>query len=341
MNILVTGTDGYIGCLMAPLLIERGHDIVGLDTGYFREARLGGEPTVGYPTLAKDLRHVTAEDLAGFDAVVHLAGLSNDALGKISSEVTYEINHDATVRLAQLAKAAGVSRFVYSSSCSVYGRPHGTMVDETSAVDPQTDYAKCKVLDEEALGALADERFTPTFLRNATAYGASPRMRFDLVVNDLSALAWTTKQIAMLSDGTPWRPIVHVLDICEAFAATLASPREAVHNEAFNVGATEENYQVREIAQTVADVFPGCTLSFGQSDPDQRSYKVSFDKVHQQLPGFRTRWTLRRGVEQLHELYERVQLTGEMHKFRAYTRLNQLLYLRHEGRIDQRFFWRE
>lgn len=339
MRVLITGTDGYIGCLLAPVVAGRGHEVVGLDTRYFRDARLGTDPDASFPTIDKDLRHVTRRDLEGFDAVIHLAGLSNDALGRLSRQVTYDVNHYASTRVAALAKDAGVTRFLYSSSCSVYGRSHETIVTEESRLDPQTDYALCKMLDEREIAALADDSFSPTSLRNATAYGASPRMRFDLVVNNLAGLAWTTRRIAMLSDGTPWRPIVHVLDICNAFVAALEAPREAVHNEIFNVGRTDENYQIREIATCLAEVFPQCDVSFGASDPDQRSYRVSFDKISRQLPGFRCDWNLRRGAMQLRELYERVQLTDEMFQFRAFTRLSQLKHLLDTGAIDADFFW--
>jgi nucleoside-diphosphate-sugar epimerase len=339
LRVLITGTDGYIGCILAPLLIERGYEVVGLDTRYYHEALLGAAPDTSFPRIDKDLRHVGPEDLQGCDAVLHLAGLSNDALGQISSEVTHEINHVAAVRLAQLARDAGVTRFVYSSSCSVYGKSDADVVDERSPVDPKTDYALCKVLDEREIGALAGDSFSPTFLRNATAYGVSPRMRFDLVVNQLAALAWTRRKIALVSDGTPWRPLVHIRDISQAFVAALEAPREAVHNVVFNVGSTSANYQIREIATAVAEAFPGCELSFGSSDPDQRSYRVSFEKIAGQLPGFYCRWNLHRGVTELREFFEGVHLTEEQFAFRAFTRLRQLKHLIDDGQIDDRFFW--
>lgn len=340
MRILITGSDGYIGSLMVPFMRRAGHDVTGLDTRYFQEATLG-EPPAGdaLPIITKDIRNVEPSDLAGFEAVLHLAGLSNDALGQLSQSVTYAINHDASVRLAEMAKQAGVSRFVYASSCSVYGKSDADIVDETSPVDPQTDYARCKVLDERAFTALAGDRFSPTFLRNATAYGASPRMRFDLVVNNLSGLAWTTKRIALLSDGTPWRPIVHVLDICAAFQAVLDAPREVVHNAVLNVGQNDENFQIRDIATCIAEVFPGCALSFGASDPDQRSYRVNFDRITTTLPHFRCQWPLRRGAEQLRELYGRVHLTDAMFRSKPFTRLAQLKHLIDTGRLDADFFW--
>lgn len=339
MRVLITGTDGYIGCVLAPVIMEAGHEVVGLDTYYFREAELGSAPAGGYRTIAKDLRDIQRADLEGIDAVLHLAGLSNDALGQLSRRVTFDINHRATVRLATLCKEAGIERFIYSSSCSVYGKSSADIVDEESPFDPQTDYAVCKMLDERELADMADDRFSPTFLRNATAYGASPRMRFDLVVNDLSALAWTTRRIAMVSDGTPWRPIVHILDICAAFRAALVAPRDAVHRTVFNVGRTDENYQIRDIANCIGDVFPDCTVTFGKSDPDQRSYRVSFNKVATGLPGFMCAWDLRKGATQLRTLFERTAFTAEDHARRPFTRIKQLRHLLAEGQLDPEFYW--
>lgn len=339
MRVLITGTDGYIGCLLAPVIVQRGHEVVGLDTNYFHDARLGGDPESSFPTINKDVRAITPGDLEGFDAVIHLAGLSNDALGQISRQVTYDINHYASTRVAALAKQAGVTRFLYASSCSVYGRSDEEIVSEKSRLDPKTHYAICKMLDEREIAALADHTFSPVFLRNATAYGASPRMRFDLVVNNLAGLAWTTRRIAMVSDGTPWRPIVHVLDISKAFACALEAPRDAVHNQIFNVGRTDENYQIRQIAECLAKVFPRCEVSFGKTDADQRSYRVSFDKIVGGLPGFSCDWDLGKGAVQLRELYDRVELTDDMFRFRAFTRLNQLKHLVESGQLDAEFFW--
>ncbi|MEQ1757552.1 MAG: SDR family oxidoreductase [Vicinamibacterales bacterium] len=339
MRVLITGTDGYIGCLMAPHIAAAGHDVVGLDTGYFRDAQLGAEPFSAFRTITKDVRLVTRDDLDGIDAVIHLAGLSNDALGELSRRVTFDINHRATMRLAALCKTAGISRFVYASSCSIYGKSSADIVDEQSPFDPQTDYAVCKMLDERELSDLADDTFSPTFLRNATAYGASPRMRFDLVVNNLAALAWTTNKIAMVSDGTPWRPIVHVLDICRAFRASLEAPREAIHDRVFNVGRTDENYQIRDIAATIARVFPNCAVSFGKSDPDQRSYRVSFDRVSTELPGFSCEWDLVKGSTQLRDLYEQTGMTEELFRHRPFTRIKQLQHLLSTAQIDSEFYW--
>ena len=343
MKLLVTGVEGYIGCLLAPYLQARGHEIVGLDTGYYRDGWLFSDQKLvpGFPrTLNRDIRNIQLEDVKGVDAVVHLAELSNDPLGENVPELTFQINPQASLRLAELAKAAGVKRFVYTSSCSVYGVANGDEpMTEKSPTNPQTAYAKCKTLVERDVSAIASADFSPTYLRNATAYGASPRMRFDIVLNNLCGIAATTGKIVMTSDGTPWRPLVHALDICEAVACALEAPRDAVHNEIFNVGHDADNYQVREIAQIVADVYPGCELSFGQAGADNRSYKVSFDKIHAQLPGFKCSWDARKGAKQLHDVYARIGIDAETFHARPFTRLKQLKYLSATGQLDDRFFW--
>src|SRR5271166_3894367 len=251
MRILVTGTAGYLGSLLAPELVRRGYEVIGLDSGFYKEGMLYRDGAIMPLTLAKDLRQIEPDDLKGVDAVVHMAELSNDPAGQLAPHITYEINHKGSVRLAELARKAGVQRFVYMSSCSVYGVSHGDFVTEESPVDPQTAYGICKTLVERDVRPLANEEFSPTFMRNATAYGASPRMRFDIVLNNLAGLAWTTKEIRMTSDGTPWRPLVHGLDICQAILGVLDAPREAVANEVFNVGDTQHNYRVRQIAEIV------------------------------------------------------------------------------------------
>jgi nucleoside-diphosphate-sugar epimerase len=343
VKILVTGVDGYIGSLLAPFLIRRGHDIVGLDTGYYRRGWLYSDrdsAEVLPVTLSKDLRNVDGGDLAGLECVVHLAELSNDPLGEMQPDVTLAINHAASVRLASLAKAAGVSRFVYASSCSVYGAGREGWLTERSDTCPQTTYARCKVLVERDVGALADARFSPVFLRNATAYGSSPRMRFDIVLNNLAGLARTTGRIAMTSDGTPWRPLVHVLDICRAIACALEAPREAVHREIFNVGRTDENFRIRDVAALVKEGFPDCEVAFGPNGGDARSYRVSFDKIAANLPGFRCDWDARQGVTQLRELFDRIDLTPDRFAFRAFTRLEELKYLVRTRQLDESLFWR-
>ena len=342
MEILITGTDGYIGCLLAKYLLDDGHNVTGLDTGYYRDGWLFNDSAAASvlpKTISCDLRTVTADQLRGFDAIVHLAELSNDPLGENNPEVTRKINHRGSIDLARNSKAAGVTRFVYTSSCSVYGVGDGSYLDESSATNPQTEYAKCKVLVERDIGKIADDDFTPVYLRNATAYGASPRMRFDIVLNNLSALAWVYKKIAMTSDGTPWRPLVHVLDICEAIRCALVAPRDSIHNEIFNVGQNSDNYRIKDIAQIVDDTFPGCDISLGAQGGDNRSYRVSFDKIHEKLPEFACRWDARGGAEQLRNVFERIQMDEEMFEFRPYTRLKQLKYLIRTHQIDEDFFW--
>ena len=343
MRVFVTGVNGYIGAVLAPYLLERGMTLVGLDTGYYRDGWLYSDnrhqPATPH-TLNKDLRAATAADLAECTAVVHLAELSNDPLGENNPEVTHQINHRGSVALAQQAVAAGIERFVYTSSCSVYRAGTGEFLDEDSPVNPQTAYARCKVLVERDLLAMAGPGFTPVLLRNATAFGPSPRMRFDIVINDLCALAWTTRKVAMTSDGSPWRPVVHVEDICEAIYRSLIAPADAVIGKTFNVGQTAENYRVRELAQIVAEEFPGCVVSLGSASGDNRSYRVNFDRIHRELPGFRCRYSARAGVQQLRRLFEHIQMAPESYQFRAFTRLKQLKYLQATNQIDGDFYWR-
>jgi nucleoside-diphosphate-sugar epimerase len=339
MRIFVTGTEGYLGSLLTAELVRRSYEVIGLDTGFYKERMLyrnGGSTPL---TLAKDLRNIEPGDLSGVDAIVHMAELSNDPAGQLAPDITYEINHRGSVRLAELARKAGVRRFVYMSSCSVYGVSGADFVTEESPLNPQTAYGICKTLVERDVRELANGQFAPTFLRNATAYGASPRMRFDIVLNNLAGLAWTTKEIRMTSDGTPWRPIVHGLDISQAIIAVLEAPLEAVANEVFNVGDTNHNYRVREIAEIVGEVFPGCSVSFGPPSPDNRSYRVSFDKIRKHLPSFKCGWDARRGAEQLLNLFRRVDMTEEVFQYRTFTRLKQLEYLIRTHQIDENFFW--
>ena len=339
MKILVTGTEGYLGSLLAPLLLQAGHEVTAVDAGFYKSGWLYHGSPVTPRTLAKDIRHISSEDLAGIEAVVHMAELSNDPTGELAPDITYEINHRGSVRLAELAKAAGVTRFVYMSSCSVYGVAAGDYVTEQSPVSPQTAYAICKTLVERDLAPMADDNFSPTYLRNATAYGASPRMRFDIVLNNLAGLAWTTNEIKMISDGTPWRPLVHGLDIAQAISKVLAAPRTTVHNEIFNVGDTDHNYTVKEIAQIVGEVFQGCQVSFGEQGADNRSYRVSFDKIQSSLPGFKCQWDARRGAQQLHDIFQSIDMTRETFTSPGFTRLKQLEYLIRTQQIDQHFFW--
>ena len=340
-RILVTGTEGYLGSLLAPELLRQGYEVIGLDTGFYKERAFYRDGGTTPLTLAKDLRHIAVKDLKDVDAVVHMAELSNDPAGQLAPTITYEINHKGSVHLAELARKAGVKRFVYMSSCSVYGVSEGDDVTEESCVDPQTAYAICKTLVERDLKPLARKGFSPTFMRNATAYGASPRMRFDVVLNNLAGLAWTTREIKMTSDGTPWRPLVHGLDIARAIIAVLQAPTEAIHNEVFNVGDTSHNYRVREIAEVVGEVFPDCRVSFGAPGQDNRSYRVSFEKIRKHLPGFRCAWDARRGAKQLYDLFKRIDMTKEVFEYRTFTRLKQLEYLIRTQQLDDHFFWTE
>lgn len=338
MRILVTGTDGYLGSLLAPTLLAEGHDVVGVDTGYYNTGWLYHGVAMTPLTIVKDIRHLTVEDLTGFEAVVHMADLSNDPIGDLIGEVTYDVNHHGSVRLATLAKQAGVSRFVYMSSASVYGVADGT-VDETSPINPQTAYARCKALVERDVTALADDDFSPTFLRNSTAFGASPRMRFDIVLNNLAGLAWTERKIAMTSDGTPWRPLVHGLDIAKAIRMVLAAPRADVHAQVLNVGSEDNNYTVRQIAETVGGEFPGCEVTFGPPSADNRSYRVGFDKIRSVLPGYQCDWDAKKGAAQLREIFERIDLDAGTFNGRGHTRLKQIQYLMRTGQIDANLFW--
>jgi nucleoside-diphosphate-sugar epimerase len=339
MKVLVTGTEGYLGSLLPPLLLERGHEVTGVDTGFYKVGWLYNGTDFTAKTLNKDIRNITVEDLQGIEAIVHMAELSNDPTGQLSPNITYDINHKGSLRLAKLAKEAGVRRFVYMSSCSVYGVATDGEVTEKTPVNPQTAYAECKTFVERDVTPLADDDFSPTFMRNATAFGASPRMRFDIVLNNLAGLAWTTKEIKMTSDGSPWRPLVHALDICKAIVCALEAPRDIVHNQIFNVGDTANNYRVKQIAEIVAEVFPGCKLSFGEQGSDNRSYKVSFEKINTLLPGFKSDWNAERGAKQLYDVFSQIDMTEDVFQARGFTRLKQLEYLIRTQQIDKDFFW--
>jgi nucleoside-diphosphate-sugar epimerase len=330
---MVTGNLGYIGSAMVPMMQAEGYDVVGLDSDLYRRCSFGAEPA-DVPTLMKDVRDVEVDDLEGIDAVCHLAALSNDPLGNLNPELTYAINYRASVRLAEVAKAAGVKRFVFSSSCSNYGAGGEKILDEESPFNPVTPYGESKVLTEREVSKMADDSFSPIFLRNATAYGVSPRIRFDLVLNNLVAWAFTTGQIRMKSDGSPWRPIVHIEDIAGAFMAVLAADREQVHNQAFNVGSTDENYQIRDLANLIGEVMPDCEISFAEdAGQDKRCYRVNCDKIGRTL-GFHSKWTARLGARQLCAAYQKFGLSLDEFEGPRYQRVAHIRMLLEKGILD-------
>lgn len=337
MRVLVTGNLGYIGAVLVPMLQARGHDVVGLDSDLYRRCTFGPEDAIGaVPTIRKDIRDVTLADLAGCEAILHLAALSNDPLGNFKPDLTFDINHHATVRLAGIAREAGVRRFVFSSSCSNYGAAGGEMIDETAPLRPVTPYGESKVAAELDVERLADETFCPVFLRSATAYGVSPRLRFDLVLNNLVAWAFTTGRIFMKSDGTPWRPIVHIEDIARAFVAALEAPRSAVFNERLNVGRTCQNYRISELAAIVADTVPGCRVEYADgAGPDTRCYRVRCDRIRQVLPDFEPRWDAARGAAQVYEACRAHGVTLEQFEGPRYQRIGHVRMLIAEGVLGE------
>lgn len=333
MKVLITGHQGYLGTVMVPILRAAGHDVVGLDAGFFADCVLGAAPN-DPPTLNVDLRDVTVDQLRGFDAVVHLAALSNDPLGALAPKITYDINHHASARLARLAKEAGVRRFLYASTCSVYGSAGDDLVDESAPLRPLTPYAESKVRVEDDATALADDSFSPVFLRNATAFGFSPRLRADIVLNNLVGYAVLTGEVKVLSDGTPWRPLVHAQDIARAFATCLTAPIEAIHCQAYNIGAERNNLTVAEIAEAVVDVVPGSRLAItGESGPDPRSYRVDFSAARKNL-GYEAQWTIPEGAAELYREYTDAGLTSDDF-LQRFTRLAHLKSLQQQGSLDE------
>lgn len=339
MKVLVTGHLGYIGAEMVPVLRSLGHDVVGLDTGFFDECDFVTAPEK-IEELRVDLRDVTPAHLAGIDAVAHLAALSNDPLGDVNASITYDINQHASVNLAKAAKEAGVSRFLFSSSCSLYGAGGDSELDEQAEFHPVTPYGESKVLVEQAVSKLASDDFSPVYFRNATAYGVSRRLRADIVVNNLVGHAVTTGKVLLQSDGTPWRPLVHIGDIIGAFAAALTAPKASIHNQAFNVGKSGENYRIREVAELVKEVVPNCEVAFAPgASPDTRNYRVDFSKIEAGLPGFRAKWSLRDGIEELYQAYVGAGLDQATWQGPRYYRLKTVMGLQSRGKLDAQLRW--
>ena len=340
MRVLVTGHNGYIGSVMVKEFEKHGHDVTGLDTYYYQDCALGAsEPDI--KAIRKDVRDVKPSDLAGFDAIAHLAGLSNDPLGELKSDWTWEINYHGTLNLAKAAKEAGVQRFLFASSCSMYGATGETVMTEEASLRPLSQYATSKMRAEEDLAKLADRNFSPVFLRNATAYGVSPRMRVDLVLNNLVGWAYTTGQVRIMSDGTPWRPIVHIQDISAAFAAMLDTPRPVIHCQAFNVGLNTENYRVRDLAQIVAETVPHCGIEYaGEGGPDPRSYRVDFSKIARLVPGFAPRWTARAGAQELYAAFQREKFSASDFQGQQFIRLKRLKELIRSKELDDTLRWK-
>lgn len=340
MRVLVTGSGGYIGAVLCRMLQTKNLEVVGLDTGYFESCDFCVQPP-RIPTIKKDIRSIEKADIQGFDAIIHLAALSNDPLGSLDETLTEDINTRASLRLAAIAKEQQVKRFIFSSSCSIYGAGKDFSLNEDAQFNPQTPYARSKVDVEAGLRGLASDTFSPVFLRNATAFGFSPRIRFDLVVNNLAGWAFTTGKIKMASDGTPWRPLVHVNDIARAFLFVLDAPQQAVHLQAYNIGYNDQNFQIRDIAFAIQEFFPHCSVEFGQPSADTRTYHVDFTKFHTLFPSFQNgRTTLKEGIKDLLEYFAKFALSEPTFKSRLYTRLEQIRYLQTVGKLDEKLYWK-
>ncbi len=340
-KILVTGNLGYIGTILTEDLLHEGFDIVGVDTNFYRDKKLYEFEFIRkYLQVNKDIRDLKIEDLKGFDCIIHLAALSNDPLGKLNPILTNDINFEASLMLAKLAKEAKIKRFLFSSSCSIYGETNNEQLKENDSLTPLTAYAQSKVNLEQGLSKLADDTFSPCYLRNSTAYGISPNMRFDLVINNLMGWAFVTKEIKILSDGKAWRPLVHVRDISNAFIAAIKAPKEVIHNEAFNVGINSGNYQVKTMAEEIHNFMNECEIKiFGQNNPDNRNYIVNFDKIKSNLKDFKPRWNVKKGIEELYDLFNEINLTFKDFEDKNFTRLKQLKYLIKNRLIDDNLYW--
>ncbi len=340
-KIIVTGHSGFIGSLMVPLLLEKGYEVVGIDTKYFGKDCEFYPPQNGFTEIIKDTRKIEEKDLEGAYAICHLAALSNDPLGDLDEQLTYDINHLASVEIAKLAKKVGVEKYIYSSSCSLYGIADGdTALDETAQFNPVTAYAKSKVYSERDIVPMATDDFSVTFMRNATAYGISPKLRLDLVVNNLVGWAITTGQIKIMSDGTPWRPLVHAEDIARAFIAVIEAPKEVVNRQSYNVGQSAENFQIKDIAKMVGEVVPGCSVVItGEHGSDSRSYRVNFDKIARELPNFKPQWTLKKGIEEVYEAYKKYGMDSDKFNGRYFIRLKQLQYHIENNHLNEKLFW--
>lgn len=339
MRVLVTGHKGYIGTVLVPMLQQHGHSVIGIDSDLYRNSTYG-TPPLPVEEIIKDVRDIEPADLAGVDAVVSLAALSNDMLGDLNQEITYEINHRASVRLAEMAKDLGIKRYVFASSCSMYGAAGDNVLDEGAEFYPVTAYATSKVWVERDVSQMASDDFSPTFMRNATAYGVSPRIRFDVVLNNLSAWAYTTGKVQMKSDGTPWRPIVHIEDISRAVIAVLNSPREKAHNMGINVGINSENYQIKELADFVQQTIPNCEISFADNaGPDLRNYRVNFDKYARTFPDFELQWNALKGAQSIYDSYQQFGLNKDEYEGPKYKRIAQLKSLIASGQLDETMRW--